>query len=56
MITNYANPTADSCPSDFIGPSTDTKPVNVKNASTFYEMDTKKLFLFDEENGVWLEQ
>ena len=38
------------------GLSTDTKPTNVGNASTFYEMDTRKLFMFDEQNGVWLEQ
>lgn len=42
---------------EFYGLSTDTKPQDgVPNGSSFYEMDTKKLFLFDEENKVWYEQ
>lgn len=41
---------------DMFGLSTDEKPVDVKNASTFYEMDTKKIFMFDADNMVWLEQ
>lgn len=42
---------------EYYGKSTDTKPVEgVKNAEIFYEMDTKKIFMFDEENAVWLEQ
>lgn len=56
MITNI-----DACASmlrvyDMYGLSTDTKPTNVANASTFYEMDTATLFMFDEQNGVWLAQ
>ena len=38
------------------GLSTDPKPTDVGNASIFYEMDTKKVFMFDEQTGVWLEQ
>jgi hypothetical protein len=56
MITNVSFSTADCLPTDYIGLSTDEKPINVANASVFYEMDTKKLFLFDEQNQVWLEQ
>lgn len=56
MITNCYNFTVDTIPCDFIGLSTDAKPTNVNNASTFYEMDTKTLFLFDAENGIWLRQ
>ena len=41
---------------EYYGLSTDTKPLDVNNASIFYEMDTKKIYLFDEQNGVWLEQ
>lgn len=42
---------------EYYGNSSDTKPVDgVKNAEAFYEMDTKKLFLFDEQNKVWLAQ
>ena len=43
-------------PAEIYGLSTDIKPTDVRNASVFDEMDTKKIFLFDEENGVWLEQ
>ena len=39
------------------GKSTDEKPTtNMTNGSTFYEMDTKKLFMFDEESRSWIEQ
>lgn len=43
------------------GLSTDEKPMTVlgypiANASFFYEMDTGKVFEYDEENGRWLEQ
>lgn len=42
---------------EFKGLSTDLKPINdVPNGSTFYEMDTQKVFMFDEENKVWIEQ
>lgn len=42
---------------EYYGKSTDTKPVDgVSNADIFYEMDTKKVFLFDEEKKLWLEQ
>ena len=44
-------------PVEFYGKSSDTKPVDgVKNAETFYEMDTKKLFMFDEDDRKWIEQ
>lgn len=57
MITNLDGPFVfDLSPKDLIGLSTDDKPMNVANASTFYEMDTKKLFMFDAQNKVWLEQ
>lgn len=40
---------------DIRGLSTDTKPLgNVPNSSTFLEMDTKAVFIFDEENQRWL--
>lgn len=39
------------------GNSADTKPIEgVFNADKFYEMDTGKFFLFDEDNKTWLEQ
>lgn len=43
--------------SDLYGLSTDTKPTEgITNAATFYEMDTKKIYMFDAENKKWLEQ
>lgn len=41
---------------EYYGLSTDKKPLDVPNASTFYEMNTGKLFLFDEDNMLWREQ
>lgn len=46
---------------ELYGLSTDEKPESVfngsaiGNASTFYEMDTKKLYIYDEENHRWYE-
>lgn len=40
---------------DLRGKSTDTKPLDVPNGSTFLEMDTSKVFAFDEEGSQWLE-
>lgn len=42
--------------SELFGLSTDTKPTNVGNASIFYEMDTKKVFMFDAAGKTWHEQ
>ena len=40
-----------------MGLSTDVKPVSgYRNADRFYEMDTKKIYLFDEDNKTWREQ
>lgn len=42
---------------ELYGKSTDEKPVyNIPNASVFYEMDTKKVFMFDGDTMTWLEQ
>lgn len=39
------------------GKSTDEKPTtHVPNGSTFYEFDTVKLYVFDEDTGEWIEQ
>jgi len=41
---------------EFVGLSTDDKPTgNIRNGSTFVEMDTQKIFAWDEENERWLE-
>ncbi|MBQ0036826.1 MAG: hypothetical protein KBT35_07920 [Firmicutes bacterium] len=47
---------------ELYGLSTDEKPIGkfensfIGNASSFYEMDTRKAFLYDEENNEWLPQ
>ena len=47
---------------ELYGLSTDEKPIEkfentfIGNASTYYCMDTKQCFLYDEENHRWLEQ
>lgn len=46
---------------ELYGLSTDKKPIEkfkntlIKNGSIYYEMDTKKAFIYDEENHRWLE-
>jgi len=40
----------------YVGLSSDTKPTDCGNGSTFYEMDTKKSFIYDETNKKWLDQ
>lgn len=41
---------------EYYGLSTDEKPAGAGNADVFYEMDTKKVSLFDEAGGIWVEQ
>ena len=38
--------------------STDEKPTddNVPNASELYEMDVQKIYLYDAENKIWVQQ
>lgn len=49
-------------PLEFFGLSKDVKPtgeiegVKITNGSVFIEMDTKKIYMYDEENRQWLEQ
>jgi hypothetical protein len=38
---------------ELIGLSTDTKPVDIDAGSTFYELDTKKGYIFD--GTTWFE-
>ena len=44
---------------DFEGLSTDSKPTiaqypSMMNGSSFFEMDTKKLYYYDAENAQWV--
>ena len=42
---------------EYRGLSTDTKPTEgVKNGDEFFEMDTKNVYLFDEDGQQWLKQ
>ena len=38
---------------EYYGNSGDAKPARAKNADRFIEMDTGKLYLFDEDSGNW---
>ena len=43
---------------ELYGLSTDEKPIDdifIGNSSTYYEMDTKNTFMYDEENKKWWE-
>lgn len=46
---------------DMIGKSTDEKPTKtfeghpIINGTIFYEMDTKKIYMYDEEESKWWE-
>ena len=45
---------------DFIGLATDTKPVKyrdktITNGTSFFELGTSKVYMFDEENLEWIE-
>lgn len=57
MITIYRNArrTIKNVP-DFCGLSSDEKPMDAKNGSTFLEIDTGNTFKFDEEGKNWYEQ
>lgn len=56
MITTNNTYADGACVTEIFGLSSDTKPTDVCNASLFYEMDTGDLYLFDEQNKVWLKQ
>lgn len=47
----------DGSAKDFRGLSTDQKPVTgVPNGSTFYEMDTHSVYMFDADGSAWIKQ
>ncbi|MBR5823739.1 MAG: hypothetical protein IKY67_06320 [Paludibacteraceae bacterium] len=55
MIT-YSNANNDAT-WELIGLSTDEKPTeNVPNGSMFYELDTGKVYAFDKQNEIWINQ
>ena len=61
MITVTSPQTAEQTLS-ITGKSTDTKPtisyngLTIKNGSTFYEMDTGNIYMYDAETNTWIAQ
>lgn len=62
MITIASDVCGKKVPHEFFGLSKDEKPVGkhngikIINGSVFTEIDTKKTYMFDEENQAWIEQ
>lgn len=62
MITIASDASGMCAPHEFFGLAKDEKPIGkingfkVTNGSVFIEIDTKKVYMFDEENQVWIEQ
>ena len=50
--SGYDSPRATS----FAGLSVDDKPLDVENGSSFKEIDTGRVFRYDKENNLWIEQ
>ena len=50
-VRTVGNPRA-----EYYGLSSDAKPTDAINGDLFYEMDSKKIFLYDKENELWREQ
>ena len=52
----------EGCSFELYGLSTDEKPLitynhsNIANASVFYEMDTKTVYMYNAEDHEWLSQ
>lgn len=40
-------------PADYRGLSTDAKPANAPNGSTFIEMDTSTVYFYDADHNQW---
>lgn len=56
MITLY-RPVGYKAPraSKYNGRSIDTKPINVENGATYYELDTGRTYRYDADNNRWME-
>lgn len=39
----------------YTGLSTDDKPIDIKNGDEFFEIDTSKTYIFDEQSKEWIE-
>jgi hypothetical protein len=51
-------PDGETVVEEYRGLSGDTKPTLLRNrnGSVFYEMDTRKVYMYDGENQIWLPQ
>lgn len=59
MITETSRSFTDKNLYDFMGLSTDEKPTledhpEMTNGSSFFEMNTKKIYFWDAENEQWV--
>ena len=41
---------------EYRGLSTDTKPVEPPNGSTFWELDTDEIYAYDQTSDTWIKQ
>lgn len=41
---------------EFRGLSTDTKPIGNYNGSVFFEIDTGKVFMYNQATNTWVEE
>ncbi len=49
---NIGKVTIDGSTMEYYGKSTDTKPTDIKVGATFFEIDTKEVYIFDGESWV----
>lgn len=54
MVTDKYDSTVSGPYKELRGLSTDTKPTNIANGSTFREMDTGTTYYFDEDGTAWI--
>ena len=47
--------TVDTLTTTYTGLSTDSKPTGCRNGDGFIEIDTGKLYLYNEEGAAWVE-
>ena len=61
-VNKYANGDPDAVEFGLKGLSTDTKPTetfsgkNIKNGSTFYEIDTGDIYMYNQSTHTWVVQ
>lgn len=61
MITKFANKELGNTDllgtfnREYRGLSTDSKPTDAQNGDVFFEMNTSKAYMFNEDAGTWVE-